>query len=124
MTFPIVRSALSTIAHVEVDERDAKQLELTDEGDAHTAPYTFQGCEAEIVILSTVRNQGQDELGTGESKGSIGFLKASADPCCESVWKTDPAHFALGVVSKSHKRRAFPSSGGTLYTGQRGCELF
>jgi hypothetical protein len=40
MTFPIVRSALSTIAHVEVDERDAKQLELTDEGDAHTAPFT------------------------------------------------------------------------------------
>jgi hypothetical protein len=93
----IVRNALSAIAHVEIDERDLKQLELTDEAGENIAPFTvgnirrftadqvvqvatidtFQGCEAEIVILSTVRNQGQDDFATGGSNGSIGFLKAS-----------------------------------------------
>jgi hypothetical protein len=93
----IVRSALSTIAHVEVDERDLEQLELTEEADGDNAPFTvgnirrftadqvvqvatidtFQGCEADIVILSTVRNQGPEDFVAGGAKGTIGFLKVS-----------------------------------------------
>jgi hypothetical protein len=72
-----VRTALSGIVTVDVDERDLQQLEVNDDDDAaNPSPLvvgeirrstadkvvkvatidTFQGCEADIVILSTVRN--------------------------------------------------------------------
>lgn len=96
-SFSTVRSALSTIAHVEVDQRDLDQIESTEDTGVGTGPFTvgdvrrftadqvvqvatidtFQGCEADVVILSTVRNRGHEDLIAGGPKGTIGFLKVS-----------------------------------------------
>lgn len=94
---------MSEIVTVDIDERDLRQLEVDgdnpakdESGDRQLCPIvvgdirrstadkvvevatidTFQGCEADIVILSTVRNQGLEESSAqGMMKKTIGFLK-------------------------------------------------
>lgn len=99
---------------MDIDERDLKELDVHDEdiandqtsenkaecpviGDVRRSTAdkvvkvatidTFQGCEADIVILCTVRNQGLDDSsGQGSKKKTIGFLKvctASRGLCVE-----------------------------------------
>jgi hypothetical protein len=94
-----VRNALSNIVTVDIDERDLQQLEVAEDDDASqvSLPFvgnvrrstadkivrvatidTFQGCEADIIILSTVRNQGMDDGSrAGFIKKTIGFLKVT-----------------------------------------------
>lgn len=102
-TAPIVRNALSEIVTVDIDELDLQQLEVAEQDESSAVPPifvgnvrrstgdkvvrvatidTFQGCEADIIILSTVRNQGMDDgTGSGFVKKTIGFLKVRHYVC-------------------------------------------
>lgn len=132
-----VRSALSTIAHVEIDERDLSQLELIDDAGGDNSPVTvgnvrrftadqvvqvatidtFQGCEAEIVILSTVRNQGPEDSAISGQRASIGFLKVSV--LCElRSCKADPLpRWPSRLVPEPNECGAFTSSRRTFHPG-------
>jgi hypothetical protein len=120
-----VRQALQGRATVVIDQRDQDKLDLAGDEQlvvsAHEVPVSqqvtlrtvdnFQGCEGDVIILSTVRNVGGAD--GPQSKGTIGFLKVSRLAARQNgETLADPFKQPVGQPSQC---RALPRARGPLH---------